>query len=181
MMQQDVRLRDLVEADLDTLCKWRNDPQVSHFLSNRVKTQDEVVGWFRRITDTPKNLLKGIMVGDRLVGYCIVEDVDGLNGKCEVGIVIGDTTSWGRGVGRIVGQKLLKYCFAELHLHRVLAVVAKGNARSEALFRGLGFVHEGTLREATVIDGSHTDLLCYSMLKQEYGRTGTNEAMDSDD
>jgi RimJ/RimL family protein N-acetyltransferase len=172
MSQQDVRLRDLVEADLDTLCEWRNDPQVSRFLSNRIKTRDEVLAWFHQITGTPKNLLKGIMVDDRLVGYCIVEDVDEHNGKCQVGIIIGDTASWGKGVGRTVAQELLKYCFAELHLHRVIAVVAKGNARSEALFRGVGFVHEGTLREATVIDGRHTDLLCYSMLKQEYDRVG---------
>ena len=58
--------------------------------------------------------------------------------------------------------------FMELRLHRVLAVIAKGNERSVSLFKKLGFKHEGTLREATKVADQFTDLLCYSILEHEY-------------
>ncbi len=174
-MNTNIKLCNLQASDLEALCRWRNHPQVSRFLANRVKTHDQAMAWFRRITGDSKNLLKGIMVDAQLIGYVIVEDVDVLNGKCEVAIVIGDPNWWGKGIGKTVVAELLQYCFDKLGLHRVLAVIARGNVRSEALFKHLGFTHEGTLREATLIDGEHVDLLCYSLLKREYeqkeGRT----------
>ncbi len=164
-----VRLRRLEEADLPQVCVWRNDAEVSKFLTNRVKTHDQAIAWFCRITDDPDRLLVGIEVDGQLLGYGVVEDVDKVNGKCEVGLVVGQANSWGKGIGRAVVAALLGYCFETLDLHRVLAVIARGNERSEALFRSMGFTHEGTLREATLMDGVHTDLLCYSMLREEYG------------
>jgi RimJ/RimL family protein N-acetyltransferase len=155
-------------ADLAQVCVWRNDDRVSKFLANRVKTHDEAITWFHRLTGNPDHLLVGIEVLGRLIGYGVVEDVDRVNRKCEIGLIIGRPDSWGRGIGRAVITALLDYCFGVLGLHRVLAVIARGNERSEALFSGLGFTFEGTLREATLVDGVHTDLLCYSMLEAEY-------------
>jgi ribosomal-protein-serine acetyltransferase len=173
-MKPDITLRNLTEDDLVTLCRWRNHPEVCRFLANRVKTVEQAREWFQQITRDPRNLLKGILVDGRLAGYGIVEDIDDVNGKCQVGIVIGEPKVWGKGVGKVVVAELLWHCFGKLELNRVLAVVARGNERSEALFRKMGFSHEGTLREATLIDAKHTDLLCYSILKREYEEGSNN-------
>ena len=167
-MNPDVKLNPLQEGDLDTFCRWRNHPEVSRFLSHRIKTLDQAAVWFQRITGDPNNLLMGITVDGKLVGYGIVENVDLQSGKCEVGIVIGEPDSWGKGIGKTAVATLLEYCFGKLQLNRVLAVMARGNGRSVALFENSGFTHEGTLREATLINGEHTDLFLYSLLKREY-------------
>ena len=167
-MTPDMQLRELRESDLEELCRWRVNPEVSRFLANRVKNLDEATEWFHRISQNPDNLLTGILVDGKLVGYGIVEGVDVLNGKCEMGVVIGHPKWWGKGIGKGVVAALLQYCFDRLSLHRVLAVILRGNVRSEVLFRQLGFTHEGTLREAVKVDGEHVDLLCYSILKTEY-------------
>jgi ribosomal-protein-serine acetyltransferase len=177
-MNIETTTRNLTKGDLDALCRWRNHPEVCRFLGNRVKTREETLAWFTRITDDTNNLLKGIMFENRLVGYGIVEDVNRESGKCQVGIVIGEPDAWGKGIGKVVVKELLHHCFATLELNRVLAVVAKGNARSEGLFRSMGFTHEGTLREATLINGHHTDLLCYSMLKKEYKQKKSNTNLE---
>ena len=161
-------LRDLTAQDLDEVVRWRNDSKVNRYLSNRVKTKSDAFEWFHRIKSDPNNLLMGIVQDDRLVGYCIVENVDPQNRKCEVGIIIGLPQQWGKGIATSVMKELLKHCFNELSLHRVLAVIARGNRRSEQLFRKMGFRHEGTLRDATKIRGHFTDLLCYSILETEY-------------
>ena len=168
MSKKQITFRDLTTKDLDVLLLWRNNPNINKYLANRVKVKPEAQAWFNRINGSSSNLLKGIIYDGRLIGYCIVESVDEQNRKCEVGVLIGDLQLWGKGIGKIVVAELLKYCFEKLMLHRVLAVIAKGNERSERLFKGMGFRYEGTLREATQIDGQFVDLLCYSVLEQEY-------------
>src|SRR5262249_1237156 len=72
-------LRDLTENDLDDLLRRRNDPEVNRYLTTRVKTKADAEAWFTRIKSDPRNFLKGILQDGRLVGYCIVEDVDEQN------------------------------------------------------------------------------------------------------
>lgn len=167
-MNPDVKLSPFQEGDLDTLCRWRNHPDVSRFLSQRVKTIDQATVWFQKVTGDPNDLLLEISVDGVLVGYGIVENVDLHSGKCEIGIVIGEPDYWGRGIGKTALAAMLEYCFKKLLLNGVLAVIARGNERSVALFENSVFTHEGTLREATLINGQHTDLFLYSLLKREY-------------
>jgi RimJ/RimL family protein N-acetyltransferase len=166
--REKITLRELTAKDLDVLLRWRNNPDINKYLANRVKTKPEAETWFNHITGSPLNLLKVIIYNGQLIGYCMVESVDAQNRRCEVGIIIGDLQFLGKGIGKIIVTELLKYCFEKLKLHRVLAVIAKGNERSVRLFKSMGFSYEGALREANQINGQFVDLLCYSILEQEY-------------
>lgn len=163
-----VTLRDLMYEDLATLVSWRNDPVVARHLADRLKTKDEAEAWFHRLRANPKTWLKAILVDGVLSGYAAVESVDDRNQKCEVAIVVGESESWGAGVGRLVLGEMLRYAFAELHMHRVFAAVCRGNDRSERLVRRAGFVLEGTMRDSLLVAGKFTDLLCFSLLEAEY-------------
>jgi RimJ/RimL family protein N-acetyltransferase len=163
-----IEFHELQEHDLHCLLRWRNNPAVNRYLTGLYRTREDITAWYERITSDGNTLMRGIAYNGMLVGYSVVEGVDPVLRKCEVGVVIGEPHLWGKGLGKYVAQHLLQYCFAHLHLHRVLAVIARGNTRSERLFQHLGFTHEGTLRDATMIDGKFTDLLCYSMLEDEY-------------
>ena len=161
-------LRELSVDDLASLVAWRNDPEVTLHLSDRIKTLDEAEKWLRRVTGNVNNRILAIESEGNLVGYCFVEGVDMVNRRCEVGIVIGAVDCWGKGIGREVLSELLRYCFKELGLHRVFAVVTEGNSRSIRLLERSGFTREGTMRETLVIRGSFTNLHIYSMLEYEY-------------
>jgi len=163
-----VTFRDLTPEDLDNLVHWRNDPVVNRYLDDRLKTREEVDAWFSRVKATPLVWLKAILLNDRLIGYGAIESIDEKSRKCEVAIVIGETASWELGIGGTVLRKMLQYVFSERGFHRVVAVVASGNRRSERLITGAGFTFEGTMRDALLIGGAFTDLLCYSMLENEY-------------
>lgn len=163
-----ITLKPITEADLPAIVRWRNDPQVNRWISDRIKTIPDAEKWFDRIKANPDNRLDGIYEGDTLIGYSIVEGVDMINRRCEIGIIIGDPKSWGRGIGAAVLKEQLRYAFEERRLHRVYGYVARGNERSERLLRSAGFVHEGTQRESLIIHGELSDLLLYSMLEQEY-------------
>lgn len=174
MKKEQIILRDLTEKDLGTVVVWRNNPEVNRYLANVVKTETEAKSWFIRLKSSSKNLLQGIVYQGQLIGYCMVEGIDEPNQKCEVGVIIGEKRHWGKGIGKSVVNDLLSYCFVNLKFHRVLAVIADGNERSKQLFKGLGFKYEGTSREAYLIDGKYTNLLCFSLLEQEYKRNHKN-------
>jgi UDP-4-amino-4,6-dideoxy-N-acetyl-beta-L-altrosamine N-acetyltransferase len=168
MSDNQITLRDLTTQDLDAVVRWRNDSNINEYLVNREKTLPEAYAWFNRITNSSNNLPKGIYDDNQLIGYCIVGDIDEKNRKCEVGVIIGESRLWGKGIGKTVVTELLKYCFEINKMHRVLAVIVKGNERSERLFKSMGFRYEGTFREATIINNQFTDLNCFSILEHEY-------------
>lgn len=163
-----ITLRDLAITDLDTLVSWRNDPDVSRYLADRLKSPDEAEKWYNRLTANPGVWLKAILRDELLVGYCTVEAIDKKNRKCELALVVGEKTAWGSGIGRTVLEDMLRYAFDELNMHRVWAAVARGNERSKRLLRRAGFIQEGIMREPLIIAGEYIDLLCYSLLEDEY-------------
>ncbi len=157
--------RDLTEEDLEDLVRWGNDPLVNRHLANRLRSREEAEEWFKT---HPKIWLKAITEDGRIIGYAVVESIDEKNRKCELAVVIGETDRWSKGIGTIALETMLEYAFDTLHMHRVWAVVARGNDRSERLVRKAGLVNEGVMRETIIIGDKFTDLLCYSILEQEY-------------
>jgi len=171
-----LKLRPLTERDAHFILDWREHPIVGQFLDPHFRAPEVVRSWILETLSTEPWTVRGITYNDRLIGYCSITDLDTKIGKAQVGIVIGEPGLWGRGFGKHVLGILLPHCFRQHNLHRVLAIIARGNERSIHLFESIGFVHEGTLREATLVDGARTDLLCYSMLAPEYsGNRTVNE------
>jgi len=168
MDESNPTLRPVTESDASLIASWFRDPAVSQFLDPHARGMDDVRKLIENAQSNDPWTLRGIAINDRLIGYCGVDDLDTMLGKAQVGIVIGAPSCWGRGIGKQVMTLLLEHCFEDFELHRALAIVACGNERSIRLFESLGFVHEGTLRGATLVQGVRTDLLCYSMLKDEY-------------
>jgi ribosomal-protein-serine acetyltransferase len=84
------------------------------------------------------------------IGYWLDKDLQGL------GIIT-------RSVRAVIGA-----CFADLGLHRVAILCAPANVRSCAVAQRLGFIEEGTLREAERIGDRYQDLVVYGMLAADW-------------
>lgn len=74
----------------------------------------------------------------------------------------------GRGSGRGILTELIRIAFEELGAHRLFLDVIEDNARARHLYESLGFVYEGTMRDAHQRDGGYLNLLLMSMLEGEY-------------
>lgn len=72
------------------------------------------------------------------------------------------------GIGRKMLEALIKMVFEEFAAHRMWLDVFEINARARHVYESLGFVYEGTLREAFCRDGKYFSLLLMSLLDREY-------------
>lgn len=74
----------------------------------------------------------------------------------------------GRGLGTWAIRKALLWAFGVRNLHRVSLRSWSFNSRARRTYQKLGFVHEGTLREANWLDGRYWDVELWGMLEGEW-------------
>jgi len=103
--------------------------------------------------------------GER-AGYVILRGLRSANRCLELKrIVIAEP---GRGLGRQVLRAIIDKAFGELAAHRLWLDVYDDNHRARHLYRSLGFVEEGTLRDCIRCEGRYRSLVVMSMLESEY-------------
>jgi putative acetyltransferase len=71
----------------------------------------------------------------------------------------------GRGIGRVLMQELIEAADQWIGLHRLELTVFTENARAIALYRSLGFVEEGRLRDYALTAGRYVDALAMARLR----------------
>lgn len=99
------------------------------------------------------------------IGYCLIH----LNNKSEVfelrRIAISEK---GKGYGREVMEGIIKYCFEALNMNRFWLDVYPDNEIGIKLYKSLGLVHEGTLRQSYKSERGYLNQMIFSMLNEEY-------------
>jgi ribosomal-protein-serine acetyltransferase len=114
----------------------------------------------------------GIWFRDHLSGIIGFHGVDWMNKSTEIGYWIGEEFQ-GRGIVTNACRSLVHYAFSEYRLNRVQIRCATGNKKSIALIERLGFIKEGTIRQAEFLYDHYVDLLVYGMTADTWkGRYG---------
>lgn len=168
-------LRPLVADDLEQISVWRNDSEVTRHLARLSMTRAQVQAWYDALRFEAGDRAYAIVASTAFVGYAVLTDADPLNKKCEAGIIIGDSQRWGRGIGSIVVRELTRVAFAEVGMHRILAVASERNPACIRCFQRVGFKEEGRLRQANRRDGAYVDLVLLSLLEPEWRTAGEVE------
>jgi RimJ/RimL family protein N-acetyltransferase len=103
-------------------------------------------------------------VDGRLVGWADVSpgerDSTRHMGRIGMGIVDGYR---GQGIGRRLLEAVIEHCW-RVGLVRIELEVFVDNARAIALYEKLGFLYEGRLRKARLIDGEYRDVFHMALL-----------------
>jgi ribosomal-protein-serine acetyltransferase len=96
-------------------------------------------------------------------------EIDQRQRSAEIGYWL-DRDLQGRGVITRSVRAVVGACFGELGLHRVEILCSPQNVRSRAVAERLGFLHEGTLKEAERIGDRYQDLAVFGMLTADWNR-----------
>lgn len=92
-----------------------------------------------------------IVGGDtQLFGFIMLAGLDDVNAALEVRRIV--VTRRGEGIGRAALRLAVERCFAVHNAHRVWLDVSPDNGRAKRSYRAVGFVYEGTLRDAVRVN-----------------------------
>lgn len=100
------------------------------------------------------------------VGYTILVDIQDTNQSLLIKRIV--IAPKGRGYGRATLEQVLGQAFLTFGAHRVWLDVMADNQRAHALYRSLGFVEEGKLRECAKTARGFLDMWIMSMLRSEF-------------
>ncbi len=169
-----IRLRGVERSDLACFQEWLNDPEVTEGLSTflPLSLADEE-HWFETAShmqpeEKPLAIDLKEAGGWRLIGNSGFFNMEWLNRSAEFGLFIGDKSCWNQGYGTETVRLLLKHGFESLNLHRIYLRVYATNPRARRSYEKVGFVLEGTLREAVYRHGRYADVYIMSFLRAEW-------------
>lgn len=165
-------LRRFEERDATALNIFRNDAAAVGLLggfSSGFSLQDahDWIAYHRKRAD---EVLWAIATADddRCVGHVGLYKLDHRVRKAEFGILIGDTGFHGRGFGKSITARVIRYGFNELNLHRISLSLLAANSRAHALYTGLGFKEEGRLRDDDFRGGTYGDTIVMGLLAHDW-------------
>lgn len=162
-----VHLDALADSDAETLHKWRSDKAtrdgaLSYPFPTSIDTERE---WLRSFapSGTPKDVCLAVRtgVGEPLLGYCQLRAIDWISGVAELGIVIGEPSVRGQGVGGRALDAFLTFAANDLALRRIWLRVVEFNTPAIKMYERAGFAQEGRLVRHVMRAGSLHDVLIY--------------------
>lgn len=176
-----VVLRPFGERDLSAMAEILADPNVLRLTGSVDSTEqahagrtesDEVLrGWYLSRNEQADRL--DLAVTDRESGECVGEvvlnDYNEANASCGFRTLIGPKGR-DRGLGTEAARLVVGYGFERLGLHRIALEVYAFNPRARRAYEKVGFVREGTLRDALRFDDTWVDATVMSILADEWDR-----------
>jgi RimJ/RimL family protein N-acetyltransferase len=170
-----VRLRPIERDDLPRFVAWFADPEVRAHLALFLplsRAQEE--RWYESTLAQPQEE-QPFAIDARLdearwqhVGAAGLQNLQWRNRGTEIGLVVGDRSFWGKGLGTEATALLVRFAFDTLNLHRVALRVYEDNAPARRVYEKVGFVLEGRQRDGDFREGRYRDVLLYSILRPEW-------------
>ncbi len=181
---QRLRLVTLGPEHFAAVLRWRSDPEVTRYWITKDIPDDAMIReWYEQ------NIADGALVWTALhqdspIGYVTLFDIDPVNRKAELALMIGERNAWGHGFAKEMLRILLGHALAPaqlggLGLNKIYLSVFAENVAARRAYASCGFREEGVLREDMYRDGAWHDQILMSVLAREFDRTTSNEEGDS--
>lgn len=107
-----------------------------------------------------------ITLDGQAAGYAILCGLNSIDRNVELKRIV--VAAPGQGIGRAALRAVIGKVFGEWEAHRLWLDVFPENQRARRVYRNLGFVEEGTLRECVWQSGMFRSLVVMSMLEGEF-------------
>lgn len=165
-------LRQLTMDDKEFIFRHFSDPEVCRYFDQEPFTTaeeaQELIEWYARPDKDPWRRW-GIVIKDdgMLIGTCGYHKWDRRHMRVEIGYDL-YKDHWNHGYMTEALKALIDFCFDNLKVNRIEALVHPENSRSIKLLTKYGFREEGILREYVCRGGRFDDQLSLSLLKREW-------------
>jgi RimJ/RimL family protein N-acetyltransferase len=167
-----VTLRAIEEGDLETLHRWGNDPDLWALLGGWrfPSSLRQTKLWFEGLVGDPLNQRFAIdYPGVGLVGTANLVDINWKDNNAFHGMMLGDSSMRGKGVGVDVIMATMRYAFDELHLRRLDGSMIAYNEASTGVYCGkCAWKEEGRQRDWYFRQGRYWDRIMVGVTSDDY-------------
>lgn len=177
---EQIRLRGFRNDDMDGLYALYSDPAVTRYWSFPAWTRREQAASLlqhaieSRSADTILCWAIADAGHDRLIGSLTLFNINRDQGRADIGYAL-QSAEWGKGYAKQALSLAINHAFDALALRRVEADIDPRNTASCKLVEGLGFRHEGLLRERWLVDAALQDSAIYGLLAREWRNKDATE------
>lgn len=170
---KNIFLRPLSKDDsFDNYVNWLNDQETTLFmgsgrLPSTIEGLREYIDFYNKSKD---GMLLGIFSkkSSKHIGNITLHQIDWKNRHAEIGILIGDKKSRGKGYATEAVRLVADHAFNKVNLRKLYTGMVKGNEASKRAFEKAGFKVEGMLREHFYLNGEYLDCYRMGLLKSEF-------------
>ncbi|NOK62583.1 MAG: Protein N-acetyltransferase, RimJ/RimL family [Chloroflexi bacterium AL-W] len=170
---QQVFLSHIRREDIPLFARWFSDLEFTTYtgaigMSSTLEQEEE---WFASITKDPTIKYFGIVVceGQQLIGNISLKQINYRHGTAEIGIGIGEKSTWGKGYGSEAIRLMVDYGFTFLGLHSICLWHTSFNERGHRAYLKAGFKVAGQWREAALFDGQRYDHVLMDITREDFG------------
>ncbi|MDZ7704419.1 MAG: GNAT family protein [Trueperaceae bacterium] len=164
-------LRPIAATDAEAMFASLSDEEARRLTgTQQTFTLEQVRAFCARVMSADDRLDYAITLHDdgRYRGEVVLNDIDWDNRAANFRIAIGGAENRGKGYGTEAAELILSHAFDVLGLHRVALEVFDFNLRAQHVYRKLGFVQEGVLRDVLWWEGAYHNAIKMSLLVPEF-------------
>jgi RimJ/RimL family protein N-acetyltransferase len=158
--------------DAEVWAKWDNDLEVAIPMGDEahmVYAVEKERTALRDLIEQKAPVFNIVLCeGDKLIGRCLLMQVDQVNRTAMLGMVIGEKEYWNSGYGLEATRLLLDYAFNLLNLNNVMLGVYSFNKRAIRCYEKAGFKKIGDRRQARIFGLRTFDMVYMDMLAEEF-------------
>lgn len=151
---------------------WLNDPQVTQLMDKGYgpNTPEKQLEFFDKINASEKDLVFAIC--DQLsrshVGTVGLHDIDHIQKSAQFGIIIGENSHRGRGIGASVWNQVMRYGFEDLQLSVIRTMIVPDNFACVHIALKLGFVERDCQKGAIIKGNKRYDYMALTLNRVDW-------------
>lgn len=161
-------LRKTVQSDAQRFFEWLSDETLNSFVLRKKITYEDTVAWMKQLLEKKNEIHCAIDTKEGVHIGCVSLKVQPDDRVAELALLIGEKEYWGKGLGSEASELMIQYAFEELHLHKVWLSVYEYNTRALSLYKKLGFIQEGELREQIYYKDRYYNEIYMGLLASEW-------------
>ena len=163
-------LREILDQDLHYVFEGLSHPDVIRYYGVSYKSLEDTkaqMEWYGSMIRNDNGRCWAICSADNQIFYGVITLPfwKKEHRKAELGYWL-LPAFWRNGIITEAARAVIGYAFDQMKLHRISAEVEDDNLGSIAALKKLGFVYEGTQREAEIKDGRFLNLEMYALLNK---------------
>ncbi len=171
-----IKIRKHLEKDIPYRIKWLSNPEVNKFIGDEIgkktnRKQEE--NWFIEYKKNKNKKFFTICDNNKPIGFMGLSNISKINKNADLFIAIGEDEYRGKGIGKIAMKWLINHGFNKLKLQKINLGVIQDNTPAVNLYKSLGFVIEGEMKDEVFYRGKFYNFLSMAIFNRNFEKPNT--------